>query len=340
VGAGRRRRALTYTRRSRHAHDGPRLPGACRINADGIGPGIPGKPIRIIVGPGPDIVARVFGQKYTEAWGQQVVVDARPGAGGTIAFDMVAKSAPDGYTMLLASATYPINSALQPGAFDLVKDFSAVVFLASAPFVLVVHPSLPARSVKELIALARARPGQINYASAGNGTPPHLAGEMFQVDGGHQHRARTLQGAAAGMIDLVGGQVQLMFPIASATLPQMQAGKVRALAVTGSKRSPQAPELPTLAEAGLPGYDAIGWNGLIAPASTPKPVIAKLNAEALRALKLADVRQRLIGAGYDPADDNTPEQFGDTSSAKSANGPGSSRTPAPGSTDALTPAPV
>jgi len=269
----------------------------------------PAKPIRIVVGPGPDIVARVIGQKLTEAWGQQIVVDTRPGGGGNIAADMVAKATPDGYTLLLASATYPINTAMQTASYDLLKDFAAVVFCASAPFILVVHPSLPVRSVADLIALAKSKPGQINYASAGNGTPPHLAGEMFktmaQVDIVHV----PYKGAAAGMIDLVGGQVQMMMAIASATLGQIHAGKVRALAVSSARRTRLAPDLPTIAEAGLPGFEVIGWNGLIAPAGTPAAVIDKVNAEALRALKQNEVRTRLVNAGYDPADDNTPAQF-------------------------------
>ena len=269
----------------------------------------PAKPIRIVVGPGPDIVARVIGQKLTEAWGQQIVVDTRPGGGGNIAADMVAKATPDGYTLLLASATYPINTAMQTASYDLLKDFAAVVFCASAPFILVVHPSLPVRSVADLIALAKSKPGQINYASAGNGTPPHLAGEMFktmaQVDIVHV----PYKGAAAGMIDLVGGKVQMMMAIVSATLGQIHAGKVRALAVSSARRTRLAPDLPTIAEAGLPGFEVIGWNGLIAPAGTPAAVIDKVNAEALRALKQNEVRTRLVNAGYDPADDNTPAQF-------------------------------
>lgn len=271
----------------------------------------PVKPIRIIVGPGPDIVARIVGQKFTETWGQQVIVETRPGGGGTIAAELVAKSAPDGYLLLLSSASYTINAVLQPGSFDLMKDFSAVALCATAPFILVAHPSLPVRSVQELIALARSRPGQINYASSGNGTPPHLAGEMFRsmahVDIVHV----PYKNAAPAMIDVVGGQVQLMFGILSITLPQVQAGKVRGLGVTSVQRSPLVPQLPTLAESGLPGYEVIGWNGLLAPAGTPRAIVAKLNAEVLRALKQPDVLQRLRGSGYDPARDNSPEQFTD-----------------------------
>jgi len=269
----------------------------------------PAKPIRIIVGPGPDIVARIFGSKFTEAWGQQAIIDTRPGGGGTIAAEMVAKAAPDGYTLLLASAAYTINAVLQPGSFDLIRDFSAVAFCASAPFILVVHPSMPVRSVQEIIALAKSRPGQINYASSGNGTPPHLAGELFKSMARINIVHVPYKNAAPALIDVVGGQVQMMFAITSISLGQVQAGKVRGLGVTSAQRSPLAPDLPTLAESGLPGYEVIGWNGLLAPAGTPRNVVSRINAEVQRSLKQPDVLQRLKGSAYDPAVANTPEQF-------------------------------
>jgi tripartite-type tricarboxylate transporter receptor subunit TctC len=283
----------------------------CQFSAASWAQNYPAKPIRIVVGPGPDIIARIFGQKFTEAWGKQVIVDPRPAGGGTIAAEAVAKSAPDGYSLLLASASYPINTALQFGSYDLEKDFSAVVLCATAPFILIVHPSVPARSVRELVALAKSKPGQINYASSGNGTPPHLAGEMFKSMAGINIVHVPYKGAGQAMIDVIGGQVQMMFAIASTTLGQIQTGKVRALAVTSPQRSRLVPDLPTLAESDLPGYNVMGWNGLVAPTGTPRPVIAKLNAEALRALKQSDVLTRLTDSGYDPAGDNTPEQFAD-----------------------------
>ena len=271
----------------------------------------PARPIRVIVGPGPDIVARILGQKFTEAWGQQVVIDTRPAAGGVIAAEAVAKAAPDGYTLLLSSASYPINAALQIGTTDVIKDFSAVALLASAPFILMVHPSMPVKSMQELVALAKARPGQINYASSGNGTPPHLAAEMFKSAAGINIVHVPYKGAGQAMIDLVGGQVQMAFAIVSAALPQVQAGKVRALAVSSPQPSPLAPDLPTLHDLGLTGFDVKGWNGLVAPAATPRAVVMRINAEAMRALKQPEVVQRLKGAGYDAAAENTPEQFGD-----------------------------
>src|SRR3954468_16389574 len=241
----------------------------------------PSKPIRVIVGPGPDIVARIMGQKFTEAWGQQIVIDPRPAAGGAIAAEAVAKAPPDGYTLLLSSASYPINAALQIGTTDVIKDFSAVALAASAPFILMVHPSLPIKTMDELIALAKKRPGQINFASSGNGTPPHLAGEMFKMAAGINLVHVPYKGAGQAMIDLVGGQVQMAFAIVSAALPQVQAGKVRALGITSVQTSPLAPELPTLDSMGVRGFDVRGWNGFVAPAATPRPVVAKINAEAM-----------------------------------------------------------
>ena len=269
----------------------------------------PNKPLRIIVGPGPDIVGRLVGQKLTEAWGQQVIVETRPGGGGAIAGEMVAKATPDGYTMLLASAAYTINAVLQPGSFDLVKDFSPVVFCASAPFVLLVHPSVPAKSVQELVALAKSKPGQLTYASSGNGTPPHLAGELFKSMAGVNILHVPYKNAGPALIDVVGGQVQMMFAITSIGLPQVQNGKVRGLGVSSAQRTPLAPTLPTIAESGYPGYEVIGWNGLLAPAGTPRAVVAKLNAEVSRALKQPELMQRLSNAFYDTAAANTPEQY-------------------------------
>jgi tripartite-type tricarboxylate transporter receptor subunit TctC len=283
--------------------------GAAALAQAAATPDFPVRPIRIVVGPGPDIVGRIIGQKFTEAWGQQTVVDTRPGGGGVIAAEIVAKSNPDGYTLLLSSASYSINAVLQPGSVDILRDFASVAFCASAPFLLVVHPSVPARSAQELVALAKAKPAQINYASSGNGTPPHLAGEMFKSMAGINIVHVPYKNAAPALVDVVGGQVQMMFAIASISLGQYQTGKVRALAVTSAQRTPLAPDLPTIAESGYPGYEVIGWNGLVAPAGTPKTIVSKINAEAMRALKQREVIQRLFGAGYDAARENTPEQF-------------------------------
>jgi len=269
----------------------------------------PTKPIRIIVGPGPDVLSRLFGQRFTDAWGQQAVIDPRPGAGGTISTEIAAKAMPDGYTLLMITSSYAINAVLQPGAFDLVKDFSGVALCATSPFILLVNPSVQARSVQDLVALARSRPGQLNYASSGNGTGPHLAFEMFKAAAGVNLVHVPYKGAAPAMVDLIAGQVQANFQIAAGALSFMQAGKVRALAVTSLQRSRLAPDLPTLAELGYAGFEAIGWNGLVAPAGTPKAVIAKLNGELMRSLKQPAILQRISDVGWEPAAENTPEWF-------------------------------
>jgi len=271
----------------------------------------PAKPIRVVVGPGPDIVARLFGQRFTDAWGQQVIVETRPGGGGTIAAETVAKAPPDGYTLLLSSASYTINAVLQPGGHDIVRDFTAVGLCVTAPFILIVHPSLPARTVSELVALARARPGQINYASSGNGTPPHLAAELFKSMARVNLVHVPYKNAGPALIDVVAGQVEVMFAITSISLPQVQAGKVRGLAVTTLKRSVLAPDLPTVTESGLPGFEVIGWNGFNAPAGAPRAAVARLNAEITRSLKQPELVARLRTTVYDPASEFTPEQFQD-----------------------------
>jgi len=270
----------------------------------------PVKPIRIVVGPGPDIIARVFGQKFSEAWGHQTIVEQRPGGGGTIATEMVAKAPPDGYTLLLSSAAYTINAVLQPGPYDLVRDFASIALCATSPFILSVHPSVPAKSVKELITLAKSKPGQLVYSSSGNGTPPHLAGEMFKTMAKVDILHVPYKYATPALIDVVSGQVQIMFPIMSISLPQVQSGKLRGLGVSTRERTRLAPQIPTIAESGLPGYEIIGWNGLIAPAKTPGAVVNKLNAEIQRHLKTSELVQRLAQSSYDPAGDrNSPEQF-------------------------------
>jgi len=271
----------------------------------------PTKPIRIVVGPGPDILSRLFGQKFTEAWGQQAVIDQRPGAGGTISAEIAAKAAPDGYTLLMATSSYTINAVLQPGPVDLVRDFAAIVFCATSPYFLIVHPSVPARSVQELLALAKSRPGEINYASSGNGTGPHLAGENFKLMAHVNIVHVPYKGAAPAINAVLGGQVQMNFQIAPGALSHIQAGKVRALAVTSRERSRLAPDIPTVAEAGVAGFEQIGWNGLVAPAGTPKTIVAKLNGAVLQALKDPAVLKRVADVGWEPAPENSPEWFAD-----------------------------
>jgi tripartite-type tricarboxylate transporter receptor subunit TctC len=270
----------------------------------------PVKPIRFVVGPGPDALARAVSQKLTDAWGQQIVIDQRPGAGGSIAADIVAKARGDGYTLLLATGSHTINAALQKQSYDLVSDFRAVSLVGSVPFILVVHPSMPVHSVRELIDLARAKPGALNYGSAGNGTPPHLAGEMLKTLAGINLVHVPYKTAAQAMIDVLSGQPQLMFAVAPVGLPQVKAGRVRGIAVSTVQRSRMAPDLPTVAEAGVLGFDVIGWNGVLAPAGTPPAIVNRLYGELEKALKQQDVVQRLAATGFEPVG-STPTAFAD-----------------------------
>jgi tripartite-type tricarboxylate transporter receptor subunit TctC len=270
----------------------------------------PAKPVRFIVGPGPDVLARIVGQKLTEAWGQQILVDQRPGAGGIIAADTVAKSPADGYTMLLSTGTYTtIPSLYRKVPYDFVRDLQPVTLLATLPFLLVAHPSVPANNVQQLIQLARAHPGQLNYASSGNGTTAHLAGEMLKSMAKINIVHVPYKGTVPGVTDLVAGQVHIMFAIIQSSLPYVQAGRLKALAVSSSKRSASAPQVPTIAESGLPGYEFISWNGVHLPAAAPRPIAGKLNTELLRIIALADVKEKMLGLGMDIAG-GTPEEFG------------------------------
>ncbi|HEY2134602.1 MAG TPA: tripartite tricarboxylate transporter substrate-binding protein, partial [Xanthobacteraceae bacterium] len=270
----------------------------------------PTRYIKIIVGPGPDIVARLLGPKITETLGQQVVIEPRPGAGGTIAAQAVASAAPDGYNLLLASASYTINSALGQSPLDLARDFAPVGLVVTVPFVLVVNPSVPAKTLAELIAYAKANPGKLNYASSGIGTPPHLAGELFKAMAGVDIVHVPFREANSALNAVVAGDTQMMFSIASTAQSQIGGGTVRGIAVTSLKASPLVPGLPAISEAGLPGFEVIGWNGLVAPLRTPEPVISRLNAALAAGLDDAALRKKLATAGYEPASKNAPEAFG------------------------------
>jgi tripartite-type tricarboxylate transporter receptor subunit TctC len=276
-------------------------------------PGYPNKPIRIIV-PFPaggiaDVMSRVFGQKFTEAWNQPVVVENRTGAGGNIGAEAVAKSPPDGYTLVMGSiGTHSVNVSLfSKLPFDPVKDFAPVALVIEADGLLVLHPSVPVKTVKELIALARARPGQLAYASAGNGTAGHLAGELFKslakIDLVHV----PYKGNVPAITDLVGGQTSMLFATMPTVLPLAKAGKLHALAVTGAKRNPAAPELPAMAET-LPGFEVTNWVGIFAPAGTSADIVAKLNAEIMRIMRLPEVQSRLANEGANSVP-NTPAEF-------------------------------
>ncbi|MBI3067606.1 MAG: tripartite tricarboxylate transporter substrate binding protein [Betaproteobacteria bacterium] len=274
----------------------------------------PTKPIRLIVpfppGGTTDVVARVIAQKLTENWSQQVVVDNRPGAGGIIGTELAAKAPADGYTLLLGSiTTHAVNPSLYKKLpFDPLRDFAPVSLAVSTPQVLVVHPSVAAKSVKELIALAKAKPGQLNYASAGTGTSPHLTFELFKSMAGVNLVHVPYKGTGPAITDLIGGQVQTMITGVVALYPHIKAGKLRALGATSAKRVAALPDVPTIAESGVPGFDVASWFGVFAPAGTPKPIVTRVNAEIVKILAAPDLRQKLTAQGADPAT-NTPEQF-------------------------------
>ena len=236
----------------------------------------PNRPIRVVVGPGPDIVARVLGPKMTEVLRQPVVVEQRPGAGGVIASQTVSTAAPDGYTLLQATASYTINTALQTSQFDLGRDFAPVGRVSTSPFVLVVHPSVPARTLSELIAYAKANPGKLNMASSGNGSTIHMSGELFKMLTGINMVHVPYRGGAPALTDLIAGQVHVMFDNIPTSAEHIKAGRLRGLAVTSAARSQVLPDLPTVADF-LPGYEASAWYGLGAPKNTPDEVIDKIN---------------------------------------------------------------
>jgi tripartite-type tricarboxylate transporter receptor subunit TctC len=274
----------------------------------------PSKPMRMVVpfapGGGVDFAARIVGQKLNAALGQPVVADNRAGASGAIGTELVAKAAPDGYTLLLGSAgPLTILPGLSPHLpYDSIRDFAPVTLVSSMPYLLVAHPSLPVKSVSDLIALARAKPGQLNFASPGNGSTTHLANELLKMLAKVDVVHVPYKGVAPALADLLAGQVQFMSGDLSTVLPQVKAGKLRALAVTGERRSPLVPELPTIAESGVPGYAASGWFGVLAPAATPRGIITRLNAVIVKGLMNADTRERLAALGGEIVA-NTPAEF-------------------------------
>ncbi|MGZ5117880.1 MAG: tripartite tricarboxylate transporter substrate binding protein [Burkholderiales bacterium] len=273
----------------------------------------PTKPIRVIVpqsaGGSTDLAARMVTQRLSDALGQPIVVDNRPGAGSLNGTETVAKAAPDGYTLLAVAASFTINPSLHEKLpFDPVRDFSAITRLAALPHILVVHPSLAVKSVKELIALAKAKPGELNYASSGVATSTHLATELFKSMTGTDMVQVPFKGGAPGVVGLLSGQVQLYFATISTALPHVKSNKLRALAVTTAKRSIVAPEFPTIAEAGVPGYEHASWIGLLAPARTPIPVISKLHVESVKAIHIPEVKALLLRDGLEPVGD-TPSEF-------------------------------
>jgi tripartite-type tricarboxylate transporter receptor subunit TctC len=273
----------------------------------------PARPIRALVGQSAggatDIVARGLGQKLTDAFGQTIVVDNRGGAAGSIAAALVAKAAPDGYTILIVPGSYAINPSLYRDLqFDPLKDLAAVTLIATGPYVLMVHPSLPAKSARELIALAKAKPKELVYGSGGFGSSGHLAAELFSNLASVQMNHVPYKGAGPALVDLLGGQLQVVFGSVVSSLPYNRSGRLRALAVTSGQRIAMVPELPTIAESGLPGYEFNSWFGMLAPGATPRAIVTKLQTATATALRTPDLRERFTREGSEPVG-STPEQF-------------------------------
>jgi tripartite-type tricarboxylate transporter receptor subunit TctC len=276
-------------------------------------PAYPSKPIRLIIpfpaGGASDVVARIVVQRMSESLGQNIFIDNRGGAAGNIGTEIASKAPPDGYTITFGNlSTHAINAAIYKLPFSPDRDFAPITVVAVLTNILVVHPTLPVHSVKELISLARARPQQIDYASAGSGSPAHLAGEMFNSMAKVKLNHVPFKGGAPATNDLVAGHVAIMFNAMPAAMPHVHNGRLRALAVTTANRSRGAPEVPTIAESGLQGYDLSSWNGFLAPAGASKAVVTRLRDEVVKALQIADVNKRLVSMGADPSG-NTPEEF-------------------------------
>jgi len=274
----------------------------------------PSKPMRIVIAQAPgsatDVISRVVANPLAESLGQAIVIDARPGAGGALGTEVAARSAPDGYTLFMANnSTHGSNPAVYAKLpYDPVKDFAPISFVASVPYVMVVDPKLPVKTVQEFIALAKSQPGKMNYASAGNGSTHHFCGELFKSMTGIDIQHIPYKGSGPGIAGLLGGEVSMMFSNVADIGSQIRAGKVRPLAVTATQRASLLPDVPTMAEAGLPDFVITSWFGLLVPAGTPAPVVARLNAETVKVLERADVKSTLAAQGLDVAP-GSPEQF-------------------------------
>ncbi len=273
----------------------------------------PNRPVRIIApfsaGGGADTVARLVAQKLSEALSQQVIVDNRPGASNIIGTELTARAAPDGYTIMIANTVHAINAGLfRKLPYDPINDFTAISLIATTPFILIVHPSLPVKSVREMVALAKARPGQINYASAGTGTAAHLAAEMFRLGAGINIVHIPYKGITGALLDTVAGTTQIMIASPITVLPQVRAGKLHALAVTTATRSKSLPELPTMRESGIPAYEFSSWYGLLAPRAVPAAIVTTLSQAVAKAVQQKDVQIRLESEAAEPVG-STPEQF-------------------------------
>ena len=273
----------------------------------------PARPIRIIAlsspASGPDIVGRLIGSKLTDAWGQQVIVDTRPAATGIIGSEIAARAAPDGHTLLIVTSQAVIVSVMYDKlSYDLIRDFAPISLIATTPFILAVHPAVPAATVKELVTLLKARPGQLRYGSGGSGSPPHLSAEIFRSMTGTQMLHVPYKGVTPAMLDTVAGEVQMVFSVIPAVLPTIRSGRLRALGVSSPQRTPLDPDVPPIAES-VPGYEFLGWYSVVAPARTPAGVLGKLNGELVGMLRTPEFRERLSAVGAEPRS-STQQELG------------------------------
>jgi tripartite-type tricarboxylate transporter receptor subunit TctC len=271
----------------------------------------PSRPVRIVVGPSPDVFARIIAEQLQETWKQPVIIEQRPGGGGKLAVAAVTGAQPDGHTLLFATPTFTLATAMRLATYDFAKDFEPTVLMGLIAYALVVHPSVPAQSIADLVALAKAKPGQINCGSAGYGTVPHLACETFNKVAGVDVVHIPFQNVNAAMLGVVANQVQMFVAVSTVAKAQIAAGTVRGLAVTTAQRSALLPQLPTLAESGYPTFVMPGWGGLMAPAGTPKPIVDKINADVQRALQNPDVAKKLLAVGMEAPPPMTAAAFGD-----------------------------
>jgi tripartite-type tricarboxylate transporter receptor subunit TctC len=273
----------------------------------------PSKPIRFVVpfapGGGSDFIARFMAQKMSPGLGQQVIVENKPGAGGMLGIEQGVKSPADGYTLTLIASSYTVNPSIYKFSFDPVNDITPIIQLSQGPLLVVVRTSLPVKSTKDLIALAKQKPGQVNFASSGQGSVIHMATELFDSMAGIKMNHIPYKGTGPALTDTIAGQTDVFFSSTATALPHVKSGKLRAVAVTGPKRIPALPDVPTVAESGVPGYDVILWHGLIGPKGLPRPIVERINAEATKALKQKDTGEQLQNDGVDPAG-GTPAQFG------------------------------
>ena len=284
---------------------------AATLAAPAVAQEFPTRPVRIIVGPSPDVFARIIAEHLQEAWKQPVVVEPRPGGGGKLAVAAVTGAKPDGHTLLFATPTFTLATAMRLTTYDFVKDFEPAALTGLIAYALVVHPSVEAHSVAELVALAKAKPGQINCASAGYGTVPHLACETFNKLAGVNVVHVPFSNVNAAMLGVVSNQVQMFVAVSTVAKAQIAAGTVRGLAVTTAQRSALLPQLPTLAESGFPSFVMPGWGGLMAPAGTPQPIVDKINAEVQRAVQDPKVAAKLLAVGMEPPPPMSAAKFGD-----------------------------